>query len=149
MRFQISLLSLIMLSTIGCGSSEFDMAPVSGVVTLDGEPVADARIIFSPQRTGKEALSAGPASDGTTDETGRFTLATSIEGTTGAVVGAHTVTISTYLAESDRSKDTYKVVRDEEVPAKYNKPGALTFDVPSDGTKQADFKLESSKKKKR
>ena len=112
----------------------------------DGQPVAGARVIFSPERTGQDALAAGPASDGTTDENGQFTLASSIDGKRGAVVGRHSITISTYLAESDRSKDTYEVVRQEEIPQRYNQPGALTFDVPEDGTKSADFELQSAKR---
>lgn len=148
MRFTIPLASIVLLSTFGCGSGEFDLAPVSGVVTLDGQPVPNARVIFSPQRTGQDALAAGPASDGATDETGRYTLSSSVDGTRGAVVGAHTVTISTYLAESDRSKDTYKVLRQEEIPPKYSEPGALTFDVPSGGTEDGNFDLQSGKKTK-
>ena len=123
------------------------MAPVSGVVTLDGEPVPGARVIFSPQRTGQDALSAGPASDGQTNEDGRYTLASSMDSKPGAVVGPHTVTISTYLAESDRSRDTHTVIRKEEIPQRYNEPGALSFEVPAKGTEAADFELESRRRK--
>ena len=135
------LMFAVVASLCGCNSSKFDLAPVSGVVTLDGEPVADARVIFEPQRTGQEALSAGPSSNGVTDDEGRFTLETTVEGHRGAVVGAHTVTVSTYLAEIDRTKDTSRIIRQEEIPARYQEPGALTFTVPSDGTTTADFSL--------
>lgn len=127
----------------GCSSSEFDLAPVSGTVTMDGRPVAGARVIFEPSRTGQAALSAGPSSDGTTDEEGRYSLLTSVDEDRGAVVGKHSVTITTYLAKSDRSRDTSEVVRREEIPKKYFEPGVLTFDVPADGTSRADFALES------
>lgn len=127
----------------GCTSSEFDLAPVSGTVTLDGEPVAGARVIFEPQRTGEAALSAGPSSDGQTDDDGRYVLQTSVKELRGAVVGPHTVTISTYMAESDRSRDTSTVIRKEEIPERYHEPGALTFDVPSAGSDSANFDLNT------
>jgi len=131
----------VAITCVGCDSGEFALVPVGGVVTLDGNPVAGARVIFSPQRTGEEALVAGPASDGLTDDTGRYSLVTSVSGENGATVGAHTVTIRTYTAKSDRSKDTHTVVRKEEIPAAYQEPGALVFEVPSGGTEAADFEL--------
>ena len=130
---------------VGCGSSEFDLVPVSGTVTLDGEPVAGARVIFEPHRTGEDALSAGPSSNGVTDETGRFTLATTMDEDQGAVVGKHTVTISTYLAEVDRTRDTGRIIRQEEIPARYAEPGALTFEVSDGGTENAVFDLRAEK----
>lgn len=127
----------------GCGSSEFDLAPVSGIVTLDGKPVAGARVIFEPQRTGQDALSAGPGSDGLTSEDGRYSLVTSVGEQPGAVVGAHTVMISTYMAKSDRSRDASTVVRKEEIPPRYLEPGAIAFDVPAGGSEHADFDLQT------
>ena len=132
---------LLLAVLVGCSSSEYELAPVSGTVTLDGEPVAKARVIFEPKRTGQEALSAGPSSNGLTDDNGRYQLQTTVEGHDGAVVGMHTVTVSTYLAEVDRTRDTARVLRQEEIPSKYREPGTLTFDVPSGGTEVADFSL--------
>ena len=134
---------MLVVTAAGCGSSPYDFAPVSGTVTLDGQPVAGARVIFEPQRSGKEALEAGPGSDGKTDEDGRYTLATTDAGETGAVVGPHTVMISTYQAEIDRTRDSSRVVRKEEIPARYLEPGALTFEVLPEGSDQADFALQS------
>jgi hypothetical protein len=128
----------------GCGTSEFELAPVSGTVTLDGEPVAAARVIFEPQRDGQEAFSAGPGSDGMTDEAGRYSLRTSVSGDAGAVIGQHRVTISTYLSEVDRTRDMGRVVRAEEIPPRYFTPGALSFEVPAEGTDNADFALEKN-----
>ena len=54
-------------SVVGCGS-EFDLAPVSGIVPLNGTPVVGARVVFEPSRTGEEALLAGPGSYGVTGE---------------------------------------------------------------------------------
>lgn len=136
---------LLMMVLVGCNSSEYDLVPVSGTVTLDGDPVTEARVIFEPQRTGKEALKAGPSSNGVTDENGSYTLLTTVDEDKGAVVGKHTVTISTYLAEVDRSRDSSRIIRKEEIPARYLEPGTLSFDVPSEGTEAADFALTSKK----
>lgn len=45
------ILSLMIVSNIGCGqeSDMPELGTVTGVVTLDGKPLADARIIFSRQ----------------------------------------------------------------------------------------------------
>ena len=145
MRLAVHFIWVLVLTLVGCNSSKFELAPVSGTVTLDGEPVADARVIFEPQRTGEAALSAGPSSNGVTDESGRYSLLTTVEEDRGAVVGKHTVTISTYLAEIDRSRDTSRIIRKEEIPARYAEPGALTFEVSSEGTDKADFELKTKK----
>lgn len=143
MHVYVYLTILLGVTAVGCGTSEFELAPVSGTVTLDGKPVAEARVIFEPRREGQAALTAGPGSDGLTDAQGRYSLTTSVGEEQGAVVGPHTVTVSTYLAEVDRSRDTARVIRQEEIPSRYMEAGALTFEVPPDGTDKADFALES------
>ncbi|HJQ80796.1 MAG TPA: hypothetical protein VJ828_12610 [Lacipirellulaceae bacterium] len=60
------------------------MAPVEGVVTLNGAPVADAGVLFKPAQ--------GPFAMGVTDAEGRFTLTTANE--EGALIGDHQVAIS-------------------------------------------------------
>jgi hypothetical protein len=110
---------------------------------LDGKPIAGARVIFEPQRSGKEAFSAGPGSDGITDEDGQYSLLTTADGARGAVVGQHTVTISTFQAEVDRSRDSSRVIRKEEIPARYFQPGALSYEVPLAGTDSANFTLQT------
>lgn len=52
----------------GCGSSDF--STVTGVVTLDGQPVGKASVTFVPDDDG------GSSSTGYTDETGRFKMST-------------------------------------------------------------------------
>ena len=61
---------LVLLGTWGCGG-ELILEPVDGTVTLDGEPVADAAVLFLP------ILSDGPPAHGTTNSEGRFRLTTS------------------------------------------------------------------------
>lgn len=136
-------LGLALVALCGCNSSEYDLVPVSGTVTLNDEPLEGARVAFAPTSTGEDGYTAGPSSFGATGPDGRYSLQTR-EGDDGAVVGPHRITIATFQGEVDRSGDmAVKVIRKEEVPMRYAEPGALEFDVPADGTDQADFPLEA------
>lgn len=127
---------------VGCGG-EFQMAPVSGVVTLDGEPLANASLYFQPQRTGSGPI-VGPPSIGVTDEEGRFRLRAQTNDT-GAVVGEHRVSISTFESRmvDPQNSDRVEVVSEERVPPRYRAPSQLTFTVPSGGADDANFELTS------
>lgn len=80
------LLIAIVLGTLlaGCGG-EPKRLPAAGVVTLDGQPVADAGVLFIP-------TDPGPAATGTTDASGRFRL--TCAGKAGAIAGHYRVAIS-------------------------------------------------------
>ena len=130
---------LLAIGVVGCGGSEFDLAPVSGVVTLNGEPLANARVSFQPRRSG-DAVNSGPASYATTDERGHFQLH-AIDGSIGAVVGTHDVTVSTFLANPDRSVEQVRIVAKERVPRQYQRPGSLVFSVPQEGNQETRVEL--------
>jgi len=70
-------------------------APVRGVVTLDGEPVAGATVIFSPSAA---ETSRRRAAAGKTDASGLFILSTFAKGD-GAVPGTYTVTVIWEVAD--------------------------------------------------
>ncbi len=140
--FAHAALGLSLLLFGGCGGSAYPLAGVSGVVTLDGKPLAGARVAFQPRREG-EGLDSGPGSYGTTDAQGRYTLHT-IDGAHGAVVATHEVNISTYVGEADPTTDTPKTLAPERVPTRYQEPDALTFTVPPEGTTAADFHLRTT-----
>ena len=125
----------------GCGSGDsYQIVPVSGRVTLDGQPVSGARVLFEPVGEGDE-LDLGPGSFGKTDAEGRYTLDT-VDRRPGALVGEHQVMISTFEMAPDLTKmDT---VRKEEIPARYNAESDLTFDVSAEGTDAADFELTTT-----
>ena len=65
------------------------LVPASGVVTLDGKPLAHVLVRFTPTERG---LSAAWISEGTTDDLGRYELVSPMG--PGAVVGTHRVTVS-------------------------------------------------------
>lgn len=74
------------LLVTGCGRSDLpELGTVSGTVTLDGQPLADAIVNFTP-------VQAGRPSTGQTDSSGHYTLLY-VADVEGAVVGKHSVTV--------------------------------------------------------
>jgi len=134
------LLGFALVLGLGCGSGKF--APVSGTVTMNGQPLAGALVMFAP--IAKEgSIDAGPGSSGKTNEKGEYTL-TSDTGRTGAVVGKHRVSVSlmgpsTGTGDERRRPGTPV----NQVPVRYNGKTELTYEVPAGGTGKADFTLKS------
>jgi hypothetical protein len=61
----------ISLLTLGCDDGKLKTYPVSGIVTMNGEPVARATVIFSPVKEGE-----GDAATGITNAQGEYKLQT-------------------------------------------------------------------------
>lgn len=71
---RLLLLSTLLLACSGCGPS-FKTVPVSGQVTLDGQPVTDAGVLYVP-------VNQGPTARAVTDAQGRYVLKTNaLDGT--------------------------------------------------------------------
>jgi hypothetical protein len=139
MRFFIPLALFVLF---GCGPP-FKVAPVSGTVKLDGKPLPKASVTFVPLGT-KDNMNPGPTAQGLTDTEGRFTLSINPE-TPAAVVGKCRVYVTTLLSDpavEDRDAGGAKKVRDK-VPEKYNQKTELVYEVPPEGTDQANFDLKS------
>lgn len=84
-------------ASAGCGSGRPKTVPVTGVVTLDNNPVEEATVRLSPEGGGRPAI-------GTTDKEGKFTLKT-FEAGDGALPGKHLVSVTkveTSGAQADR-----------------------------------------------
>lgn len=114
------------LSLVGCGSAE-GLGQVTGVVKLDGEPLVDASVEFTPL-DGK-----GLTSYGRTDKSGYYyMMATRMD--KGAAVGRNKVKISTY----EVIDNSHSVA--ERVPTKYNSASELEVDVKS-ASNTFDFDL--------
>ena len=162
-KFVFSVLASVLLISAGCGAA--GLQPVSGRVTLDGEPVANAEVIFAPMQV-KGIANPGPHSKATTDSDGRFEVA-SKDGNKGAITGKHRVGITTgklkdmdvskvvskALAENPKISDKalaevrLKAIRDLTPKSKlsdsYNRKTILTFEVVQGGTEEANFDLKS------
>lgn len=86
----------------GCGGNaeEYETVPVSGVVTCEGKPIANATVNFTPLADqGRAAGRRGRVALGMTDKDGRFKL-TTYENDDGAIVGKHKVTVGLNFDES-------------------------------------------------
>jgi hypothetical protein len=73
-----------LLLAAGCGGG-VKPVPVRGDVTLDGKPLAEAGVLFSPKEQGAVAI-------GVTDAAGKFQLST--PNYDGALPGAYRVTVT-------------------------------------------------------
>ena len=158
------LIFLLMVLALGCNNGQFPLAPISGTVTFDGEPLEGAEVVFAPMGK-KNVVEVGPASVGYTDDQGRFTLKT-VKGRQGAVVTNHRVSVgfgeineaavaakveavtSKNLSMPERKvialekKVRKSMMSKKSIPAAYNKNSKLTF-VVSGPTEDANFYLNS------
>lgn len=136
-RYPVFLLALSVFA--GCENPDYTIVPVSGTVTLNAKPLADASIGFEPIGSSSDPT-PGPGSFAKTDAQGRYILRTLRDGD-GAVVGEHRVRISTFRTE-DTENGGWRVVAKEKLPPRYNAETSLTFAVPPEGTEKADFDLK-------
>lgn len=134
-------LLLLTLTLAGCESGA-PTAKVEGIVTLDGKPLADIRVLFQPEN--KSSESAGIGSFGLTDAEGKFTLKLSDSQSEGAVVGNHTVTLADKLSEDPKDSDAggTGTTPKSRIPLKYAKDPPK-FEVKSGTTNQAKIELTS------
>jgi hypothetical protein len=76
---------------VGCNRSSFPVAPVRGMVKIDGQPMRQGKVMFAPVATGGK-LNSGRPGFGIIGDDGSFTLSTYGDGD-GAVVGDHWISI--------------------------------------------------------
>jgi len=107
------------------------LAPVSGIVTLDDQPVSDALVTFDGSKAGE------PPSQARTDASGKYELFYS-RGHKGATIGEHVVHISSY---SESGEDDTRQVHKETIPSRYNVKSELKADVKR-GANKLDFPLK-------
>lgn len=137
-------LPVLLLAGAGCGTSKY--VPVSGTVTLNGQPLQGVMVIFQPVASGGTDA-GGVGSSGRTGPDGRYTLeAMTPQPQMGALVGKHRVRIATPPGQlpgddSDSATAGKKPPSQDPIPARYNVETTLTFDVPPGGTDKADFHL--------
>jgi hypothetical protein len=138
---QVCLAVVVCTVLSGCNSKAYDLAPISGVVTLDGNPIPGTLVNFQP--VAKDGTTPGPGSTGRCDESGRYVLST-IRDEPGAVLGNQRVRIYSYSPESPVSQDTGAGQPREKFPDRYNYGSELIFEVKPGGTEAADFKLTTA-----
>ena len=123
---------VLLLCVTGCFRRGPELAPVTGTVTLDGEPLAGAQVEFKPMR--------GNPSYGTTDQLGRYDLKYTKD-KSGGVVGSHVVRITTQTTAVDPETGS-EIQVPQRVPERYNDRSQLIRDV-KPGENQIRFALTS------
>jgi hypothetical protein len=108
--------SAALLLAAGCGGNpvKVKLAPVSGTIKYQGQPVADANVIFIP--------ADGPRASGTTDAEGKFKLMT-LAPDDGATLGDNVVLIEKSVPI--KPDDPYSP-RKAIVPSFYSNPQETT-----------------------
>jgi hypothetical protein len=138
MRSPYIVIGLVLVAP-GC-SKPYRLAPVSGKVTLNGKPLANAWVHFAPVASAGKS-DPGPTAHGQTNAEGTYTLHVRPE-QPGAVVGKHRVVISLVVGGSTDQADAGGKAR-EKIPRRYNQETTLTYDVLPEGTKEANFDLKA------
>ena len=132
--------SLILLLVLGCGKPDYQLAPVSGRVTLDGDPIAEVHVMFEPLAVKGINPNPGPNSVAVTDADGRYRLETIDPKEEGAVVGRHRVRLTLEYVHDGRIEDFSPT---DKVLPPCCRDGTLEFDVPASGTRDANWDLSS------
>ncbi len=83
----IVVVSLLLVSTSGCGKKQQPVVPVSGTVLYNGKPLDSGSVVFQPKD--------GPPAHSKIQQDGTFRLSTHRDGD-GAVLGEHAVQITCY-----------------------------------------------------
>jgi hypothetical protein len=124
-RLATCLLGLLIAT--GCGTGKPATVPATGVVTYEGNPVANASVVFS-RNTGNIAL--GEMAVGKTDANGHFELTTHFGArgsSVGAVPGKYEVTVSKQIPPNGMTEAEYQAKVDE-----VNKIGETGATAPRD-----------------
>ena len=114
------------LPLVGCGGAptdQPDLGTVTGTVTMNGQPLTDVMVVFSPEN--------GRSSMGVTDAEGNYELEY-VGDTKGAKIGQHKVSITTAqtdsASEESGGEESGAPVK-ETIPPMYNSKTTLTEEV--------------------
>jgi hypothetical protein len=129
---------VLLIGWTGCTNVPAGIVPVSGQVTLDGQPLAGAAVTFQPMSDRGEGSPKAVGSTGRTNADGRFTLTLIDPPVPGAVAGRHRVTVTTATtAADDAARPT-----GERVPKSW-RDGSQSIEVPPQGTAAAQIDIKS------
>ena len=130
----------------GCGDGQDTRLPISGMVTLDGKPLADAKVTLVP-------IDGRRVANAITNETGRFESATTFTSGDGALIGKHNVAITPKtpppMPGEEFSSPGVKPVKSAKyvapIPTQYGKPkeSGLEADVARGTDNDFSFDLKS------
>ena len=141
--------AILLLALAGCpgggGEDLPDLVPAGGTVTLDGEPLSGASVVFVPVGT-----TPGRGCSGLTDASGHFEIVADAENK-GAPVGEFQVVINKWVMEdgsdfqSAEGLSPMEAGAEELLPPKYSSEAEteLKATVPAGGSDSISFELSS------
>lgn len=126
----------VLTALAGCsGDDGVELVPVTGVVKLDSQPLANARVVFMPK--------SGRPSAGMTDAEGRYELFYTVD-EPGVLPGPHTISISTFVEpDSDTDDPVRQKGQPESIPSIYNRKSTLTQEITPEHSEPVNFELKS------
>lgn len=132
----LTIVALACCGLAGCSEDVgVELVPVTGVVTIDSQPLPNARVVFTPK--------SGRPSAGLTDDAGQYELFYTVE-EPGVLPGPHTISISTFIEpDSDSDDPARQQGRPESVPTIYNRKSTLTQEVAPEQSEPVNFELKS------
>jgi hypothetical protein len=136
---------LLLTLVLGCGGGAAPV-PVSGKVTLNGDPADHCTVTFYPMGD-----TQGTGGGGVTDSTGKYEARS--KGGNGLPPGEYKVTISRRLnpdgSKADPNVPPIESPARETLPALYTAKDQtkLSLNVPAGGTTSGDFVLKATVKK--
>ena len=138
----LGLAAITIAAVTGCGDGRFPTAPVSGSVTLDGKPLTNGTVIFTPKQ--------GWPAQGTLDSEGRFTLTTYNAGD-GAILGPNQVVVIAVTEEDPNEHFERPPSRPVQslIPERYGNQSTsgLSHEVKADGPNEVQLELVSKAQK--
>jgi hypothetical protein len=133
-RFDFVLIAVSIFGVMGCGAKSPPIGYVSGVVKISGQPVEGATVEFTPV--------SGRGSVAVTDSAGMYVLKYT-NTVDGALIGEHTVRISTGVAGSASNEGGQSGGgKPERIPPAYNSQSEVKADVKS-GNNTFDYDIDS------
>ena len=131
-------ISIFLVFFLGC-EHRTNIRPVTGKITLNGQPLADASVSFQPLVVKGDPASEGMGSYGRTNNAGEFELRLVDTDELGAVIGTHSVRIS--LVQRGMG-DAEISSADEALPLSV-RDGSEQFTVKPEGENVVELDLKS------
>lgn len=136
--FRLGGVGLCALLICGCGGgNEREVAPVSGVVTIDGKPLDHGTVMFVPP--------VGQSAKGTINPDGSYVMTTYSNGD-GAPVGENRVMVDAAIRGKGSKDDLLGMaIIESPIPREYADVGLskLVFNVEADADNKYDIALSS------
>jgi hypothetical protein len=135
MRLAGSVTVLLLFAVVGCTKSE--MVPVTGTLTLNGQPADNATVLFNPDGPGRMAT-------GYTDASGKFALSTAAP-SDGAMPGNYVVTLGEHYTDKAPAMPPPGQPLPMRFPQQYGDPAKSPLKVTVERGAKNDFPFDIKK----